>query len=607
METQTKNQEKEQILTEVDIEKEAINLVRGEWRAYDNQLVFVTDKVAFNMRNLIKTLRKNYWGIFDNPNDPVTGMKLTWVPITEWIVDTYVKNSDRDQKDMRVKAKSAGYVALTSLVRHIVVNWMSKVIFGETLDETERQLGIDGSRIWKIYKGYDEKGKATAIREDVDLLNAYFDMSAKSIQAAPRFTERALMLPSEIADMDGWINTENIVGSTNLHPTDTNMGSTAMANTTDAVKLADVWEMWGVMPKYLITGKKADSRMIKGHIVVSGIQGDGENARVHLIETNPGGKKPYEEAHTKKIAGRWLARGPAESVLMIQGWLNMIVNIRKVRASVSQLGIFKLKKGGGVSPQNFSKMAANGVIQVNSMDDIEQFVVQEASQASYKDEDTAVGWATKVTSSYEAVTGEPTPGSKSATAIITEKAASGSTFTMYKKAIGFFLERVMNNHILPILTEQLTIGEIVRISGTPEELEMYTDAIVNCLAKEQLAKAFDKGMQFDPKQVAAEIERVKKQMMRQGKDRFFALGKIDLTQYDVEFYSDDEKLDSNTIANNLTTMLKFTPQYQGVVTKYLFDIMGLDSSIIPNQPVAAAPAAPGGGAAPVAVDQGGGY
>ena len=56
------------------IEQEASQIVSQLWRGNQEQQVFVTDKVSFLMRNLIKTLRKNYWGVFDEPNDPSAKM-----------------------------------------------------------------------------------------------------------------------------------------------------------------------------------------------------------------------------------------------------------------------------------------------------------------------------------------------------------------------------------------------------------------------------------------------------------------------------------------------------------------------------------------------------
>lgn len=565
--------------TDIDIKKEAISLVNGEWRAYEDAVVYVTDKVAFNVRNLIKTLRKNYWGIFDDDKDPVSGKKLTWIGITEWICDTWVKNSDRDSKDIQVKSKN-GKVGLVSLVRHLVTNWLDNNIFGETLDETERQLAIDGSHIWKTFKGYDEDGKVCMIREDVDLLNAYFDMTSKSIQKAYRFTERALLTPSQIEEMDGWMDTKGLKGGSGLHPTDTNLSST---NPSDTVKYIDVWETWGYIPKYLITGNKNDTKEVQGHIVVSNLQGGKENARVHLIETNPKGLKPYEEAHTKKILGRWLGRGPAESVMMLQSWINMIVNIRKIRHQVSQLGIFKLRKGSGVAPQNISRMAANGVIAVNGMDDVEQFVMQEASQSSYKDEDIAVNWAQRITSSYEAVTGELMPTSQTATGIVVQKNAATSSFIMFKKQIGFFLERWLKRHAIPILTEMVTIGEVIRMTGEVNELEQFDELMVNYLASKKLDELEKKGVKVDELQVVSELQKAINKFKKLGRDRFIKIVKdINLTEYDVLVYTNDEKIDPGMLANNLLSVLKIAPQYQEPVMKYLFDLMGLDVNQFQN-------------------------
>lgn len=563
---------------DLDVENAAIDLVKSEWRAWENQIVYVTDKVGFNIRNLVKTLRKNFWGIFDNDVDPVSGKKLTWVPLTEWVCDTWVKNADIDSKDLNVRAKKGSAIGLTALIRQIIRNWMDDNIFGEELDETERQMAIDGSHIWKTFEGIDEEtGKKTMIREDVDILNAYFDMSAKSIQKAYRFTERALLTASEIKEMDGWMNTEGLETTSNLHPTDTNL-STA-TSTKDNVKYRDVWELWGRIPLYLITGKKKDTKEVFGHIVVSGLQGKTGNARVHLIETNPGGKKPYEEAHTKKIKGRWLAKGPAEQVMMLQSWLNMIVNIRKLRHQVSQLGIFKMRKGSQVAPQNLSRMAANGVILVEKMEDLEQFTMNEMSQSSYSDENVAVGWAQRITSSFEAVTGEQMPASQPATNTVIQAKASNSQFIMFKKQIGFFLERWLKRHGLPILTKLLTYEEVIQITGSLDELEAYDEAIINCLAYQQLEKGIKKeGKFFDPAQVEQELTKIKNKLRKTGKDRFVKLlDKVDFTKYDVKVYVTNEEIDTGVLTNNLISVLKLVPQYQDAVIRYLFDLMGLDT------------------------------
>ena len=63
----SKKQEQEEIKS--DIKARAIGLIKTEKNSWENGTVYVTDRVAFNMRSLIKQLRKNYWGIFTTPLD----------------------------------------------------------------------------------------------------------------------------------------------------------------------------------------------------------------------------------------------------------------------------------------------------------------------------------------------------------------------------------------------------------------------------------------------------------------------------------------------------------------------------------------------------------
>jgi len=60
---------------QIDIERAALSLVSNEKVGWETATAFVTEKVAFNMRNLIRQLRRNYWGVFEQPVDPQTGRK----------------------------------------------------------------------------------------------------------------------------------------------------------------------------------------------------------------------------------------------------------------------------------------------------------------------------------------------------------------------------------------------------------------------------------------------------------------------------------------------------------------------------------------------------
>ena len=56
-------------------EKKAIEIMRNEAANYQQGSVFVTDKVHYNMRDVIQKSRKNYLGIYYVEKDEITQKK----------------------------------------------------------------------------------------------------------------------------------------------------------------------------------------------------------------------------------------------------------------------------------------------------------------------------------------------------------------------------------------------------------------------------------------------------------------------------------------------------------------------------------------------------
>lgn len=556
----------ERPLIDTDIEAEAVALVKGEVAQWENAIAWVTDKVAFQMRDLIRTLRKNYWGVFDNPTDPTTGRKKIWVPLTHSLCDAVTKNIDLDQKDVNVRAKKAESVPTASLVRALVKNYLDKMYFGEHIDEMERQLAIDGTVVWKTIEQDGEPKKI-----NVDLLNFYIDPSEENIQSAFRVTERALLTPEQVKAMDGWINTD-VTPSVSVARTDKDMNST----NSGASHYVDVYEMWGQIPKRLITGRKKDTEMVSGHIVVSGLEGTGP--KVHLIEENKNELKPYEEVRYTRVTGRWYGVGVAEKIMMLQLWLNTIVNIRINRSYVSQLGLFLIKRGAGITPQMISRLGSNGGILVNNTDDIQQLVMQEASQASYQDEQNIVGWARQVTSAFEVVTGEQLPSSTTATAIATQSTGAMSQFSMVKKGIGMFFQRWIDRHCIPIIAKNIKLNDIIRVAGD-DVTEEITERVAAFMAATEVEAAFERGEIPTEQDVLNFIEKAKAEIQRQPSLFVQAVQKLAADDVETQVYVTDEELNSSVVVTNLINMLNIVqatrPDIVEPTVRQIYDILGL--------------------------------
>lgn len=553
-----------------EIYKEAINIVDGERQNWEDAVVWITDKVGFKMRDLIRTCRKNYWGVFDEPNDPRTGREKTWIGVTMSTVEDIVKNIDMDAKDVNFKARYPEGEHVTEIVRGIAQEKMDKMMFGELLDADERVLGIDGTFVWKTWK----QGKHLR-RESVDLLNFYIDPQARSIQDALRVTERCISTPGAVAKMSGWYNTSGLVGATNLNANDGDTGAMMAQNKT--VNELDVWETWGLIPEYLVTGKKADTKMIEGHIVVSGLQAG--KPTCHLIEKNTrvdyngNSVKPYEECRYATVQGRWYGVGPAERLLALQEYLNTVVNIRINRSYVSQLGLFKIRKGQGITPAILAKLPSNGAISVNQMDDIEQFQIAGPDATSYKDEEVIRSWAQRLTQAYDITAGETMPASATATSSAITNANAKTGFSMPKDAIGFFVERWMDKHALPIWAESVTVGDVVRISGDAldEVIERVVASKATMILEEMRKQNLVPSQQAfeDANKQAADILKKKGSMFIE------LLQDIIAKNVETRVYMTNEKLDVPVTVQNLLTLLQVAPEYRDDTVKEVFDLLGL--------------------------------
>jgi len=561
-----------------ELQNQAINLVQKERDTHKDATVFVTDKVAFQMRNLLKSLRKNYWGIFDNPKDPVTGQDRIWVPLTQSVCNAVIKSIDLDTKDVNMRAKNSEAVGKAVIVRGITKNTLDNMFFGEDLDDLAQTLSIDGTVVWKTWKGEKEDIDGNNIRlKQVDFLNIFMDMTSDSIQKAYRFTERGLLTPEEGEGMDGWVNNKDLEGTISLSPTDLDLNSTTSETTT---KLRDFWETWGQIPKSFITGDAKDKEMVEGHIVVSGI--DTNDGKLHLVEENESGLKPYEEVRYMKVEGRWAGLGPAEMVFWMQLWINIIVNIRITRSKIAQLGLFKIKKGTGITPQMLSRLPVNGAIKVSNMDDIQQFIMKEASEASYNDEKVADNWAQRITSAFDVVTGEQLPSSTPATNALIQNRNAFSAFDKVKENIGLFLQRWLKRHAMPIIKSSFNKDELITILGDGDELRQYAKWIANKMVAGQLKDRLDEEKPVpNPEQITNEVQRLTEKMLSQG-DMFVKLIKdyvFDDSKMDVMVDVTNESFDKAVLANNLVSALQVAPEYRDLIVRQIFDLMGLSVPI----------------------------
>jgi hypothetical protein len=452
------------------------------------------------------------------------------------------------------------------------------------MDALRKQKYIDGVSIVQIEKATKNKEGITVNMRRVDRLNFDIDETVDSIRMSSGVGERNLMSPYEVGQEKDWLNTDDIKGQQNLSRNDGEQGSVSKE------KLVEVYRYEGLAPRYFITGEKLtgedkteDEEMIPQRLVISGM--NGKETRVHVVEKLENDRKTYIENWAEKIPGRWTGLAPAERVTMMQFYQNITINTRIIKNSVSSLGLFKIKKGSGITPQALGKLAGNGAIKVNQMDDIEQWQMNPAGADSYNDEEVATKWAQRDTNSFDSATGES--GVKTtATEAAIDARASGSSFEQMGKEEASFWERVFNEQILPIWGKCIKKGDIIRLTLDGEELRQFDIELADMAAKQFIEDKGKEGLQYID---IAEVEAVKvktlEDLAKGNSDRYEnALEDINLSDYDVEVVVKAQRFDRNLTAKGLMGLAQLNPALIEQIIPELNDLWGVNLRIPITKP-----------------------
>lgn len=586
-----------------DIKKEAIALVKTEKDQWDSGSAFITEKISYEMRNVVKRARKNYFGVFDEPNDSVTGLEKIWIPLTEWATETYVKNIDLDTKDINVRGlNSPAAEALANFVARLLKRFLDQMGFGKMLDRGQRRMAIDGTWIQKSWQGYDEEvEKQTLKTRIVDRLNFWIDPTAESCQKSTCI-ERALLTQEDVRGYEGkWLDTNKIVFNKDLPDLPDQVGKSG-----GSVPMTDAYERWGKMPEYFITGDKKDSSWVDGIIIVSGLQ-SGQSLCHKILRNTKGNKpyktKPYNEARLREAPGRFDGRGIPEQLFGLQMYLNELVNTRRNNNLTFHNHIFEYRKGSGINPQMLARLVAGGAIPVEEIGkDIREIPVSDQRASSYKDEEVINTWGQKITGAYEISAGETLPASMPATSAVIQNTNSKTTYTLVQEGLGMFLTEIIKKQWFPIIFEVLNEEEILNIIGDPTELRWFDefqiqDAINTWLLNHWNTTGFMPEEADKERQIALLKEQIKKQ-----KGRFALLKKslIKQTDYDIQVYVTNEEFDKSVMIQNLDKMLMAYSRFTGVnldvdaVISEALDLMGLGGErFFKKQRVSEAPVAGG--------------
>lgn len=561
------------------IDSKILQLISEAVTRTKDETVFVTDDVSWNIRNVIKRCRKNYYGIYDKPKDPVNGEDKIWVGLSEGHVNSVWKAIDLDLKDLLIRPRNDKSVGQARALKMVVDFYMNLMKFGELLDMIEFLTVRDGTCVIKAWTEIHPRLKKKAVNAKiVDLLNFFIDPTSDSIQDAAWVCERSLYPIDEFKKNKAWKNTANVKGHTDQ------TSNLDLAKNRRETPFVEVFEYWGKVPAEFVKGKEGE--WTDGHLVISNLFSE---PKLHLAEENQfeDKRKPYEEARLERVDGRWHGRGVPEKLFALQYYINQIVNIRRNNSLILQNGLFQIRKGSGITRDQISKLYAGGAIMVNRInEDIAQLQVQDVRESSYKDEEQIVLWAQKIIG-VGSPTGVGLTASTPATTALIKQRAEQDIYVFAQEQIGHFIERLFEHHLIPLMKECLNTGDILRITGDVDFLREMDNAMLEIDAERDMS---DFIQNFNRIPTDGEIEQAKEKarmkLNRMGTDRFMKVIKSSFdTDFDVSVRITDQSFDKTIMVQQLKELLltvsKALPQTNldvNAIVREILDMMGLQGN-----------------------------
>ncbi len=514
----TYEQQQAQIAHEANFtpeELDAIRLVVNEKQNYET--------ASKPIRDDIKKARQNYACQFEN-NTTSTGRVKTFIPMTRWEVDTIVPKIFVNDKALTVVPETELSVHSAFIADKVIKHQMKEARFPTYFRNSMYDLGIDGTAVFALYWNFEKEtvetedpsvikktidnirsffGKGKKVGSDtkvnilkdsigfkqIDILNCFIDPTADSIQDSPSFIFRNVLTLDKVKANRLYEHTDLVRGYTTQAFNEYDSRSTQQWDIGRQTiqyerPMVNLYERWGRFPKNWLTGKKKDaSQSVNGVITVADME-DGYPIILRM-DTNPFDHqmKPFEEIWYQKKQGRWYGIGIAEKLIPLQRYMNKSVNRREENEDVSHAGIFKVKRGTGISAKSITSVPG-GIIEVDQMTDIEQLNIQDISQLSNGTIQMINGFVERINGASEITVGSS--ADRSATTSLIKDRNADTRFAAVRGYVNDFLLRFFKQW-MELDRQFIDKNFVIRVTGEDTELSQIDDVLG--LTPEQRAAA----------------------------------------------------------------------------------------------------------------------
>lgn len=558
---------------------------------YENGAVQVTPSISYNLRDVINTSYRLYFGKFQEPVDS-TGLKKIFINMGLAIHRSLFYASDIDTKDLQIRAANANSVPVAYILRMAVNHHLRVTGFGKFIDDVRHDMIAFGSAVVKIVNGrlhlvdlrnivraphisdIQQGGLAERIFLTID------DVLAMELNKSQRAEVNRLWEAMEkvgetlFTAYEFWTFDEFTVSETNEGKTEQLEKYTKgcikyidreLLRPTDSKEAAN-WNPFFEIDRFATPykRKRTSKKMIE-----------------RFGEWEP--MFPYKQVDFMRPKGRWLGIGVFELIAGLQEYYNEKWHLYRKKDILDLRGIFKHKKGvtGSSLEQKWLDQLETGfTVELDQDEDIERLVVQMNTGEFLASIDKIYEIARQVVGVTAQGVGQDMPSTTTATVAIANKQTQQTTFDYIIEQMSIFLVELFDELYFETILDELDEKEAAQIVGSPAELEELDVYFVENLVHDEAEKYKAKfGIYPTEDELDSERERLLAEQSKLGDMRFAAIKKkiVENAQYTIEFYVNNEKFDKAVQIQNIIQVLQ-DPNFSGSREKLyesLLDLLGL--------------------------------
>jgi hypothetical protein len=247
---------------------------------------------------------------------------------------------------------------------------------------------------------------------------------------------------------------------------------------------------------------------------------------------------------------------------------------------------------GNVTPQQFAKLFTTGGIKLDQSSEIEAMNTGSIDPSTYKDEEQAYQWCTRVTGTTNE---DNQAASRPATNALLEQQGASKGYNLRIEDLMLSLGKFIEKKMLPIIKKEMLSdkGSLVRVTGDPKIFEKLDESLIrNQVYKniESMSPTEKQMMRDSGVDMEMFVQQGMEQMKALGEDRYIPIIEdlFDI-EYDIKVVTSDESINRSVMASMLQNTLGILASSGLPVRdtlKELYDTMGLDGEkLIQDQPV----------------------